>query len=300
MILPIQYLWKQLDGPQVKGLTKGVEEYWKSLFDDKLDYFNNISIDTANDDHLTLMGLLSGLIRPVIQEPDKTFFYFTEQAEHNFPHGFSDLDNLESGGGLFSKVDNKSLQNVTLDTEYYRALLRAWDRGQGEIGSLMLLDDICAELTALDTGNEPTYRFDIMEGKNIPLDRAPGDVYIDMGSASEWNNPLHVYAVLMGIGDTVYSPQPRLFVSLGLSGRVSTPVASRDTGIFSEPFTVTLSVANPPDAVIYYTTDGTNPTRDSDVYTEAINITQTTDLRALAVAPEFGDSAIARWLYKIE
>ena len=95
MILPIQYLWKQLDGPQVKGLTKGVEEYWKSLFDDKLDYFNNISIDTANDDHLTLMGLLSGLIRPVIQEPDKTFFYFTEQAEHNFPHGFSDLDNLE-------------------------------------------------------------------------------------------------------------------------------------------------------------------------------------------------------------
>ena len=34
MILPIQYLWKQLDGPQVTGLMKGVEEYWKLLFYD--------------------------------------------------------------------------------------------------------------------------------------------------------------------------------------------------------------------------------------------------------------------------
>lgn len=300
MILPIQYLWKQLDGPQVTGLMKGVEEYWKSLFDDKLDYFNNMSIDTANDDHLTLIGLLSGLIRPVIQEPDKTFFYFTEQAEHHFPNGFSDLDNLELGGGLFSKVDKKSLQNVTLDTEYYRALLKAWDRGQGEIGSLMLLDDICAELTALDVGGTPVYRFSIMEGDNIPVDRAPGDVYIDMGNATDWNNPLHVYAVLNGVGNTAYAPQPRLFISLGLSGRVSTPMSSKEAGVYHESFTVTISVANPPNAVIHYTTDGTNPTRDSPVYTGAINITQTTDLRAFAVADEFGDSAVARWYYAIE
>lgn len=300
MILPIQYLWKQLDGPQVTGIAKGIEEYWKTLFDDKLDYFNNISIDTANDDHLTLMGLLSGLIRPVIQEPDKIFFYFTEMVEHNFSHGFSDLDHPELGGGLFSKVDKKSLQNVTLDTEYYRALLRAWDHGQGEIGSLMLLDDICAELTALDVGGDPVYRFTIMEGDDIPVDRAPGDVYIDMGNAEDWNNPLHVYAVLNGIGNTAYAPQPRLFISLGLSGRVSTPTSSKETGVYHEPFTVTISVANPPNATIYYTTDGTNPTRNSTLYTGTISITQTTDLRAIAVAPEFGDSAVARWYYTIE
>ena len=63
---------------------------------------------------------------------------------------------------------------------------------------------------------------------------------------------------------------------------------------------MTISVANPPNAVIHYTTDGTNPTKDSPVYTGAISITQTTDLRAFAVADEFGDSAVARWYYAIE
>ena len=302
MILPIQYLWKQLDGPQVTGITKAIEEYWKQLFDQKFDYFNNLSVNTANNDHLTLLGLLSGLVRPVIQEPDATYFYFTENAEHPVDHGFSDLQSLEIGG-RFSKIDVKGVHNVSLDEEHYRALLRAWTTGEGEIGSLELLDDICAELTKVDIGPDvtPFYRFDFMEGDDIPSDRAPGDVFIDMRSMTDWRNPLHVYAVLRGIGDSVYAPQPRLFISLGASGQVSPPVVSPATGTYSESVEVEITVANPVDAQIYYTLDGTDPTPESGtLYVEPITISTCCVLKAIGVASNYGNSTITRATYVIE
>ena len=76
------------------------------------------------------------------------------------------------------------------------------------------------------------------------------------------------------------------------------PTFSPEPGTYAEATKVTITCEGA--SYIYYTTDGTNPTRDSPVYTGAINITQTTDLRAFAVADEFGDSAVARWYYAIE
>lgn len=302
MILPVRYLWQQLNGPQITGICKAIEDYWKTVFDTKLDYFNNLSIETANDDHLTLFGLLSGLVRPTISEPDRDYFYFTENAETDVLHGFSDLAD-PSIGGKFSKLDSGGgIHNVSLDTEYYRALLRAWTEGEGEIGSLMLLDDICAELTALDIGPEtvPFYQFSFMEGDDIPVDRAPGDVFIDMRSMEAWHNPLHVYAVLNGIGNTAYAPQPRLFVSIGASGSVSQPIVTPDSGEYSEPITVTITVANPQDATIYYTLDGSDPTRESTLYEGPFTLSESCVLKAFAVAPSYGDSKITRKLYTIE
>ena len=302
MILPIRYMWEQLDGPQVSALSNALFEYWKSVFDVKLDYFNNISVNTASDIHLTLLGLLSGLIRPNISEPDREYFYFTEHPESQFEHGFSDLDDTSIGGKL-TKVDSGGgVHNVSLDAEHYRALLKAWVSGQGDIGSLELLDDICNELTKLDLGEgtTPFYEFDFMEGDDIPADRAPGDVYIDMRSAANWHNPLHIYAVIQGIGNSAYAPQPRLFVSIGVSGQVSTPTFSLPSGIYSGPQTTTIAVSNPADAVIHYTTDGTDPTEDSPVYSGAITISEICTIKAIAMAPYYGDSVISRAIYTIE
>lgn len=302
MILPIRYMWEQLNGPQATGLSNALFEYWKTIFDTKLDYFNNISIETANDDHLTLFGLLSGLVRPTISEPDKDYFYFTEYDEHLFSHGFSDINDTQNGGKLTKLDSGGGVHNVSLDTEYYRALLRAWTEGEGEIGSLMLLDDICAELTKLDLGEdaEPFYTFMFMEGDNIPVDRAPGDVYMDMRSAENWNNPLHVYAVVQGIANTAYAPQPRLFVSIGISGRVTTPHFSLGSGTYTGPQTCYITVANPADAVIHYTLDGSDPTTDSPVYEGPITISESCTLKAIGVAPYYGDSTIERANYIIE
>lgn len=302
MILPIRYMWEQLNGPQVSALSNALFEYWKAVFDSKLDYFNNISVETASDIHLTLLGLLSGLIRPNISEPDHEYFYFTEYPETDFRHGFGSVDDPSIGGRL-TKVDaGGGVHNVSLDAEHYRALLKAWVSGKGDIGSLQLLDDMCYELTKLDLGNDvtPFYQFVFMEGDDIPEDRAPGDVYIDMRDADNWRNPLHVYAVVQGIANTAYAPQPRIFVSIGISGRVNTPAFTPVEGTYTGPQTITIGVSNPADATIYYTTDGSNPTTSSPQYTGPFTISESCTIKAIGVAPYYGTSAIARATYTIE
>lgn len=302
MILPVRYLWEQLDGPQVSALSDALFEYWKAVFDNKLEYFNNISVNTASDIHLTLLGLLSGLVRPNITEPDREYFYFTEFPENPTEHGFSDLENLAVGGRLSKLDEGTGTHNTSLDAEHYRALLKAWIDGEGDIGSLMLLDDICNELTKIDLGNTPPfYQFIFMEqGPDLPTDRAPGDVYVDMRSAQSWSNPLHIYAVLQGIADSAYAPQPRLFISLGISGQVSPPVISPGSGSYEGPIEVTISVANPQDAEIYYTLDGSDPTIESTRYTGPITISGSCTLKAMGVAPYYGNSNITRAMYAIE
>lgn len=301
MILPVRYMWEQLNGPQVSALSDALFSYWKSIFDDKLNYINTISVETASDAHLTLLGLLAGLVRPTIEEISSDSFYFTEHAEQNFYHGFSETED-RAVGGKFSKLSGKTnMHNASLNEEYYRALLRAWVNGEGDVGSLMLLDDMCAELTKLDLGDiEPFYKFSFMEGDDIPEDRAPGDVYIDMKQAADWASPLQVYSVIQGIGDSAYAPQPRLFISIGLSGRVSTPHLSLPTGTYTGPQTCEVTVSIPSDATIHYTLDGTSPTEESPVYTEPLTISESCILSVIAMAPNFGNSNEVRHSYIIE
>ena len=302
MVLPVRYMWEQLDGPQISVISDALFEYWKSVFDDKLEYFNNISVNTASDVHLTLLGMLSGLVRPNISEADREYFYFTENAESNFEHGFSDLENPAVGGKLTKLDSGGGIHNVSLDAEHYRALLKAWVSGNGDIGSLMLLDDICNELTKLDLGDDvqPFYEFDFMYDTPLPTNRAFGDVYLDMRSMSNWHNPLHIYAVLQGIADSAYAPQPRIFISIGASGQVSTPVLSPMSGTYQGSVEVSMSVSNPSNATIYYTTDGSTPDENSTEYTGPITITESTLIKAVGIAPYYGNSAVAQALYTIE
>lgn len=300
MILPVSYMWQQLDGPQVTAIRNAIFEYWKSIFDEKLDYFNNISIETANDQHLTLLGLLSGMVRPTISEADKDYFYFTEDAEHNTTHGFSDLEDMATGGKFVKTGVGQGVHNVSLNEAHYRALLRAFVRGQGELGSLELLDDICYELTKLDLGDtDPFYRFVFMEGENIPSERAPGDVFLDMGNISDWHNPLHIYAVLRGVANSIYSPQPQLYISIDVSGACEIPVASPSAGEYTGAILVELTTGTE-GAEIHYTTDNTSPTSDSPIYTGPIPISSNSTLRAIATKENYGNSKVLVQAYVIK
>ena len=66
---------------------------------------------------------------------------------------------------------------------------------------------------------------------------------------------------------------------------VSKPEFSPKGGLFMEPQTVSITCATE-GATIYYTTDGTEPTTDSDVYTEPLDIDASVTLRAMAVTAD--------------
>jgi hypothetical protein len=70
---------------------------------------------------------------------------------------------------------------------------------------------------------------------------------------------------------------------------VATPTASPEPGTYDEVISVELTTTTP-GATIYYTTDGSEPTEESDVYATAIDISETTTIKAFAVLAGYNDS----------
>ena len=92
--------------------------------------------------------------------------------------------------------------------------------------------------------------------------------------------------------------------TVALSGTVSpmpvaaTPTFSPDGGTYNEAQTVTISCTTE-GAIIRYTTDGTNPTESSTVYTETLTISETTTIKAIAMKDGYQVSAVAEATYTI-
>ncbi|OOE13130.1 endonuclease [Fictibacillus arsenicus] len=74
--------------------------------------------------------------------------------------------------------------------------------------------------------------------------------------------------------------------------------ASVEGQVVSKGTQVTLSSATP-DAAIYYTVDGSNPTADSTLYTAPITINEDVTLKAIAVKEGLKNSSIAEFKYQV-
>jgi hypothetical protein len=78
----------------------------------------------------------------------------------------------------------------------------------------------------------------------------------------------------------------------------ATPTFSPAAGTYSSSQSVTLSDTTT-GAVIHYTIDGSTPTAASPTYSTAISVTQNTTIRAIAIAPNYDNSAVATAVYVI-
>jgi len=81
--------------------------------------------------------------------------------------------------------------------------------------------------------------------------------------------------------------------------RVTTPTFSLSEGVYYAAQTLSISCATA-GARIYYTSDGTEPTNSSSLYTEPISITAVTTIKAIAYKSKANPSAIATANYIIE
>jgi hypothetical protein len=80
--------------------------------------------------------------------------------------------------------------------------------------------------------------------------------------------------------------------------QAATPTFSRAGGLYFAPQTVMMSDSTP-GAMIYYTTNGTAPTTSSTPYTGTITVSSTETVLAIAVAPNYSQSFVARTAYTI-
>jgi len=79
---------------------------------------------------------------------------------------------------------------------------------------------------------------------------------------------------------------------------VATPTFSVPTGTYSVPQSVTIATATV-GASIYYTTDGSDPTESSTLYTAPITVSTTTTIKAIAIQAGMDNSAIASATYAL-
>ena len=81
-------------------------------------------------------------------------------------------------------------------------------------------------------------------------------------------------------------------------GQVAAPTFTPPAGSYIGTQSVTISCATD-GATIYYTTDGTDPTSSSAVYSTAIAVSETTTIKAIAVKAEMTDSSVSEATYTI-
>jgi len=79
----------------------------------------------------------------------------------------------------------------------------------------------------------------------------------------------------------------------------ATPTFSPAPGTYNTDQSVEISDTTP-NSTIYYTTDGTTPTTSSTKYTEALAVSATETIKAIAVAPMYYQSAVATATYTIQ
>lgn len=79
----------------------------------------------------------------------------------------------------------------------------------------------------------------------------------------------------------------------------ATPTFSPAAGTYSSAQNVTINT-DTEGATIYYTIDGSTPTTSSDVYLSAINVSETTTIKAMAVKADMDNSSVASATYTIK
>ena len=118
------------------------------------------------------------------------------------------------------------------------------------------------------------------------------------GIAKNSNNKFGAYAT-SNISNPDYNFYLDLFVYGGsVTPTVATPVFSVASGTYYEEFDVEINCATE-GATIYYTTDGSDPTAESEVYTEAIHVDTDVTIKAIAILEGYENSAIATVNYVI-
>lgn len=233
MIYPISFLWRQMNGPQITAIAQAIWQYFRDSFDNTLNYFNTLSISKANTDHLTLIGILQGLARPLIPIPDEQYFWFTDvydfepgdMYDGTYPEGHTHpTSNYPSHHGFGSNPPRNdpngvggALQELTMPGQYsylsntlFRALVKANSASEGYLGSIVALDDMIYALwrTEHET-TAPGYRFSFTENRSNP-NNAAGDVVLNLGVTGDWTNGYEVQAEVKLLGNTVYYPAPKL------------------------------------------------------------------------------------------
>lgn len=226
MINPIRFLWKQFRGPQISAFCQGIYEYFRYTYDSTMDYLYTLKIATATSAHLTTIGALRGLARPIVDIQADNYALFSTIArppeEAYYPHepyvqsehGLSSLENINFGGMLSDIGEEASFTNCYIRDSIFRRILEASSESNAKPGSLAWLDDIIYSLWTQQhsTDAQAPYLFDFMDAEEASsMHRGQGDLWINIGRELYWASATEIIAELNVLGETLYYPNPTVY-----------------------------------------------------------------------------------------
>lgn len=175
-----------------------------------------------------------------------------------------------------------------------------------EIGRADSPSIVCEFNDTSARGAEVRAKMDGATPQTIMVVRKDGSGFITTGVGTYKDGDITVGGVVTGSFSFVQSTKPTHYTTAELASyipaayetTVVAPTATPDTGDIADNATVTLASATS-GATIFYTNDGSTPTRASAIYTVPISITDAVMIKAIAIKAGMNDSPIKTSIYTI-
>ena len=152
---------------------------------------------------------------------------------------------------------------------------RFYQSGNGKLTISSATEDISSVKLTFTPNNNGVLKYGDSEvTSNVPLTVSGKSVELSVGnSTSNTNGQIRITAIEVTVGAASYISTP--------SG-VEDPVFSIESGSYTEVKTVSITCGTQ-GASIYYTLNGAEPTEESTLYTEALTVSETTTIKAIAI-----------------
>ncbi len=208
------------------------------------------------------------------------------------PNDMTDIDLSNNTQKVILGYEDVSVENVTY--------------GMGENEEIIISADIVNHGYVGKSGIEVALVEGSLDGTVIDTKRIDsiGSMDLDTVSFTVEAKKFGIYYVVITKGDDKYIANNSDFLivsdkELPEEEYVSVPAASIDSGTRVLKGTKVSLMCDTPDARIYYTLDGTDPTTDSNLYGEAIMIEKDVTIKVFAVKEGYIDSDIVSFVYTV-
>lgn len=161
------YIAKQFNGPIISAFIKAVYNYFHRPLDHHAEYFRNLSIETADMQHLYLIGRLMGLqLFSLFTDPSgQVYLVFTDEnypvTEYDYDNGWSsDYHVHQPGDGVFGTGEEEGFP-VALSITQYRKILKAISSVPSAAADSIHIIDVLLAVFLEASPDDPTPKYNI-------------------------------------------------------------------------------------------------------------------------------------------
>lgn len=154
------YIAKQFNGPIISAFFKAVYNFFHTYMDHHVDYFKNLSIETADTSHLRFIGNLMGLqLFQLFTDPSgNKYLVYTDEAFdtelYDYNNGWStDYHEYQTGDGVFGTGEETGYPVVLTDTQYREILEALSTITSASVDSIKAVDALTHALVGSDDYN---------------------------------------------------------------------------------------------------------------------------------------------------